>query len=444
MFLQIMYNVNQITFMMKRSIIAAILLVGISVAYAQEMTTPALNYNSLEKKLKKSDEAIVDEKAKLKAGTWFSRGEILQDIHDVNTEFLRLGMSDTEAKLFMKEPNEIRTVEEGGMVSEHHVYERIILIYQDGVLKDWDETQVIHKDPLPEALKAYREALKIDEKGKLDKKVKENLERMKVQAENDAIKHFTGNEYDRAVEKFELIQEISRTDIYEGYLDSAIIYNSALAAKNAGNHAKAAQYFEKSIEINYGGSDTYYLLKNEYIALDDSLKALKALERGHAVYPDSTLIIFELVNYHLNAGNSEEGMSYLEKAEALASDNPSIYFAKGTLFERLGDNEKALEAYNQALAVDPDFFNAWFNIGALYFNEAVEMYEAANTLEDLDEYNKAKEKADEALKLAIEPLNKAHELKPTDKSCLETLSTIYYRLQMTEERDAVEAKMKNL
>jgi tetratricopeptide (TPR) repeat protein len=437
-------QLNQIICKMKRAIITAFLLTGISVAYAQEMTTQTLNYSALEKKLKKSDEAIVDEKDKLKADTWFNRGELLQDIHDVNIELIRLGMTESEAKLFLKEPNEVKTSEVDGKVVKEDVYDRITLIYENGVLKDWKETQVIHPDPLPEALKAYREALKLDEKGKLEKKVKENLDRMKVQAESDAIRYFTRQNYAGALKNFELIQDISKTDVYHGYIDSVIIYNSALAARNAEDHKKAAEYFEKAASIHYGGSDTYYLLKTEYIALKDSAKALDALERGYAQYPDSTLIIFELVNYNLSAGNSEEGMKYLQVAENLAGDNPSIYFAKGTLFEKLGDKEKAMAAYRQALEVDPEFFNAWFNIGALYFNNAVEMYEKANAIEDLKEYNKAKAAADDVLKKAIEPLEKAHQINPKDKSCLETLSTIYYRLQMLDKRKEVMAALEKL
>ncbi len=437
-------NVNQIISKMKRIIIAAFLLIGISTAYAQEMATQALNYNILEKKLTKSDEAIVNEKAKLKANTWFNRGELLQDCHDVNIEFLRLGMSQTEVKLLLKEPNEIKTIEEDGKMTEQHVYDRIILIYENDVLGDWKETKVIHPDPLSEALKAYREALKLDEKDKLGEKIKENLDLLKGQAESDAVRYFTQKDYERAVAKFELIMEISRTDIYDGFLDTVIIYNSAIAAKNAGDHEAAAAFFETSTEIGYGGSDTYYLLKNEYMTLKDSVRALDALERGYAKYPDSTLVIFELVNYHLTSGNSDEGLKYLKIAEELAADNPSIFFAKGTLFEKMGDKDNALAAYKQALEVDPEFFNAWFNIGALYFNNAVEMYELANQIEDLDEYNTAKAAADEELKLSVEPLETAHNLLSTDKSCMETLSTIYYRLQMTEKRDEVQAKLEKL
>ncbi len=429
---------------MKRLIIAALLTIGISSAYTQDIATGALNYTTLEKKLKKSNAAIVDGKDKLKAGTWFDRGELFQDIHNVNIELLRLGMEKTEAKLYMREPNEVKTLEEGGKMTEQHVYDRITLIYENGVLRDWNETQVIHPDPLPEALAAYVKALKFDEKNKLDKKVRENLDRLKIQAEGDAIRHFTHEDYDNAIEKFELILAVSETDVYEGMIDSVIVYNAALAAKKAGNHEKSAQFFEKSVEIDYGGDDTYYMLKNEYISLEDSAKALDALERGYTKYPDSTLIIFELVNYHLTSGNNEEGMRYLEIAEEKAGDNPSIYFAKGTLFEKLGNKENAMESYRQALEVDPEFFNGWFNIGALHFNNAVEMYEQANALEDLDEYNKAKTLADEELRKALQPLEKAHQIKPEDKDCLTTLSTIYYRLQMTEERDAVQTKLDNL
>ena len=127
---------------MKRGIIAALLLIGFTMAFAQDdMATPMMNYNALEKKMNKSNEAIQDEKDKIKPKTWFTRGEIFQDIHDVNIEFLRQGMMMTEAKLYMKEPNEIKTTEQGGIVTEEHVYERITLIYQNNVLTDWKETK---------------------------------------------------------------------------------------------------------------------------------------------------------------------------------------------------------------------------------------------------------------------------------------------------------------
>jgi tetratricopeptide (TPR) repeat protein len=429
---------------MKRLIIASILLAVVYSVYSQDLAAPTLNYSALEKKLNKSNEDINDAKDKVKAATWVSRGEIFLDIHEVNIEFIRLGMPSSEAVLYLKSPNETKTVEEDGRTFEHQIYDRITLIFENDILYDFVETQVIHPDPLPNALDAFKEALRFDEKGKLKKKVHDELENMKRMAEADAIHAFVKNEYDKALGKFELIMEASKTEAYENYIDSVIIYNAALAAKNAGNHELAAKYFEQSAEIGYGGSDTYYLLKNEYMSLEDSTKALEALQRGYQLYPDTSLIIFELVNYYLSIGDEDEGMRFLTLAQEKESGNPSIYFAKGTLFERMGEKEKAMEAYKESLEVDPEFFNSWFNIGALHFNNAVEMFDIANTKEDLAEYNAAKAAADEELKKAIEPLEKAYQLNPDEQDTLETLKTIYYRLQMTDELERVQELLNNL
>ena len=187
----------------------------------------------------------------------------------------------------------------------------------------------------------------------------------------------------------------------------------------------------------------YYLLKNEYIALEDSAKALDVLQKGYQMYPDTSLILFELVNYYLSVGDADAGMKFLTLAQEQESGNPSIYFAKGTLYERMGEKEKAMEAYKESLEVDPEFFNSWFNIGALHFNNAVELFDIANTKEDLDEYNAAKATADEELKKAIDPMEKAYELNPDEKASLETLKTIYYRLQMTEDLERVQNLLDN-
>ena len=84
---------------MKRLIIASIFLAAVFSTNAQEVASPTLNYNSLEKKLNKSNEAINDAKDKLKASTWFSRGELFLDVHEVNIEFVRMGMPASEAML---------------------------------------------------------------------------------------------------------------------------------------------------------------------------------------------------------------------------------------------------------------------------------------------------------------------------------------------------------
>ena len=52
---------------MKRVIIASFLLIGYFSGNAQDAAVPTMNYSALEKKVQKSDEDIVDDKAKVKA-----------------------------------------------------------------------------------------------------------------------------------------------------------------------------------------------------------------------------------------------------------------------------------------------------------------------------------------------------------------------------------------
>jgi hypothetical protein len=156
--------------------------------YAQAQETQQLNYGVLQKKLQKSDLAIKDPKKSAQAKTWFLRGELFQDINDVNTELLRLGMSTMEAKLFLKEPNEIQTVEEGGVVKQIYVYPRVELTFENDALMGWKETEMLHPDPLPEALAAFNKALALDTvKHSLDKQIKIDLERLKKQFELNSI-----------------------------------------------------------------------------------------------------------------------------------------------------------------------------------------------------------------------------------------------------------------
>ncbi|MBL7111398.1 MAG: tetratricopeptide repeat protein [Bacteroidales bacterium] len=429
---------------MKRIFISLILISCVMMARAQDPAVPTLNYNQLEKKLVKSDAKIQDPKQNTKSKTWFSRGELFQDINDVNIEFLRYGMPAMEIKLYYNEPTEIRTREEGGVVTEEFVYERIVLTLENGTLIGWKETKVLHEDPLPEALSAYKKALEYDTEGKLDEKVLENLNRLKRQCESKAIIAFTAQDFNKSVEYFELIMDATSTRVYGGVADTVIIYNTALAAKNGDDHKKAAEYFRKAIDLNYGGSDAYYLLKNEYIILEDSAAAIAVLEEGFERYPDTSLILIEIVNYYLTAGDAEKGLAYLELAEQKETRNPSIYFAKGTLFEKVGEDEKALLAYQQALDIDPEYFNAYFNIGALYYNNAVELYDVANSKEDLKEYNAAKSIADKELTMTVAPMEKAHELRPDDRAVLETLQTVYYRLQMMDKYEEIKVKISEL
>ena len=93
-----------------------------------------------------------------------------------------------------------------------------------------------------------------------------------------------------------------------------------------------------------------------------------------------------------------------------------------------------------------------YNLGALYFNQAVEMINAANLLKSNTEFDKAKVKYEAKFKEAQPYLeksletnpNKSAEDKDTYKGTLTSLKQLYIRTGETEKYTKVTEQLKAL
>jgi hypothetical protein len=106
-------------------LIAVMIMAG---ATLKSQTTPVqgtsvLNYTALEQKLKKSNEDIENVKKNTKAKTWTARAQTLIDIYNVHNDILDKGADYTRVKLFLKDPKEIQTTQEGNNKVEIYVYD---------------------------------------------------------------------------------------------------------------------------------------------------------------------------------------------------------------------------------------------------------------------------------------------------------------------------------
>ncbi len=436
---------------MKRlNLIIVLIFSSLLVIQAQQpAATTMLNYESLEKKLEKSNKNIEHPKKSLKSKTWLRRGELFQDINDVNTELLRPEMPATEIKLYYQEPNKIETVEEDGVQKEIYHYDRVKLTLENGVLKSWEETERIHEKPLESAITAYKKVVDLDPEKKMEDELTENLSRLKTQLEAKGILSFTQKEYKDAYQSFDMYVQVNDFYVFDGVVDTVIYYNAALSAMNAKMYDAAVEYFNKAAKYNYGGENLYFYMKDVYLAKNDSAKALEALQRGFKSNPESNLLLVELINYYLTKGDSEEALEYLDIAKKSDPENKSFYFAEGTLYDKMGKKQNAIDAYKQALELDPEFFDAYYNLGVLFYNGAVELFTKANNTMENEEYNKLRKQAEEELRKAVPYMEKAMETIDKEKdpdsylATLETLKTLYYRLQEEDKHKEVMAKIEN-
>ena len=80
---------------------------------------------------------------------------------------------------------------------------------------------------------------------------------------------------------------------------------------------------------------------------------------------------------------------------------------------------------------------------ALYFNQAVEMVNAANEIPPSEnkKYQAAIEEANKVFEKGLPYLEKAHEIQPEDESTMRSLKDMYIRLSLDDKYNEIKAKL---
>ena len=380
---------------MKRITLLIMLLVSLSPVFAQKgKVTSALNYitaGNLEKAKEAIEQAMTHEKSKDWAKTYYAKGRVLQAVAE------------------SKDPN----------------------------------TKKLYENPLPEAFKEYQKAIELDEKGKMEKLVFLQYPLLSNDFIQLGIDMFQADKHKEAMEAFEYSLEIGKMPMFDGAVDTNVVFNAGLAAYNAKIWDKAIVYFTQAKNLEYGDPNLYPLMKEVYMESGDTLSAVKCLQEGFKKHPENEAVIINLINYYIESDANEEALEYLNIAIESDPDNYSYYFGMGLAYEKMDRVDEAIESYKKSIEFNDDYFNTYYNLGALYFNRGVNLIEIANEIMDNEEYLEAKAKGDAEFAKALPYMEKGHEVNPEDVSTMETLKILYYRMKMMDKHAEMDEKLKN-
>ncbi len=316
-------------------------------------------------------------------------------------------------------------------------------IYQSIYQSDNKQAKQMVDNPLNEALQSFEKALKLDEKDKFSKSIKVKLTLLTNDLTNQAVEAFNKNNYDKALQSFEQILEIQDIPIIKqdnpNAVDTVIIFNAGLAAYNAENYDKAIEYYREAAKYGYNGAKTYSLIANSYQLKKDTLGALEVLKEGFEKYPQDNGILTSMIQMYLDLDKTEEAMKYLQMAIEQDPKNATFYFALGTLHEKQGNEDKAIETYQKAIDLKDDYFDAYYNLGALYYNKGVQQIEIANSIppNENERYQEELQKANVWFEKALPYMEKSHEIDPEHIMTLESLKNLYYRLKMMDKYNKI-------
>ena len=90
-------------------------------------------------------------------------------------------------------------------------------------------------------------------------------------------------------------------------------------------------------------------------------------------------------------------------------------------------------SYKKAIELKPDYFDALYNLGAMYHNNGVESLKKIEDITDNTLYTEEKKKADLKFGEAVPYLEKCREIDAKDMNTMIMMRNCYIRLSMEEK-----------
>lgn len=376
-----------------KNILAIAFIAAAGVAVAQKQVVSAYNANkSGDYKAAAGyiEEAITIEKAAIKDKTWRYRGEIYLNIA-------------TDSALSVEFPQAL-----------------------------W-----IAKD-------SYTKAKELDTKGNYNREIITGLGMVQTTAGNQGINDYSSEKFTAAAAKFDLSAEVA--GMFE-VIDTMAVFNAALCYEKSGDIDLAVARYKTCGSYGYQVPNVYLFVANLLRQDGRVEEALTELQAARDLFPREQSLIIEELNIYLESKDYERAENNLKLAAEGDPTNEILWFSLGSVYDNLGKSDMAAEAYLKALSLNAAYFDANYNLGAMYFNEAVQGINAANDMwkprmtKSETAEQKALEEAAKAKFIEARPfLEAAHVANAEDIDTIRSLRDIYARTG----QDELMLKMSNL
>jgi tetratricopeptide (TPR) repeat protein len=222
---------------------------------------------------------------------------------------------------------------------------------------------------------------------------------------------------------------------------------AATSALRAEDYNTALSYFMELKNSGVDNVDIYRHLAACYNGLGNGEKAMEMINAGLEKNPGDANLILEKVNAYLKEGKGSEAIEDLNKLHELDPNNAQLLFVLGTIYgdENNGevfDSDKAVKYYEDAIKIKPDYYDAIYNLGALYITMSNKLKAQANEITgfskaEIEQYNKLIGDAEELLRTGLPYVKQAYEAQPTPE-VKNVLKTMYVQLKMNDEAKALE------
>jgi len=267
---------------------------------------------------------------------------------------------------------------------------------------------------------------------------------------NGGIQHFNGNNNKEAFKFFAMYVDAAGSPIFEkedllnkDTLISQVAYYASLAATKNEDYPSVIKYAPFAKKDKEVGKYALEFLAGAYKAQGDTVNWISTLKEGTQTYPAYSFFFGHLVDYYSNKGSFKDAMIFADEMIAKDPKNAFFLYVKGYLYQNMKDYENAATYYKKTIEVDPKYAEAYSNLGLVYCQQGLEYTDKAAVNTNDPKYAKEQAKIKKFYEDAKPYYEKARELKPEQKELwLNGLYTIYYKLNMGPEFEAIEKLMQ--
>ena len=184
---------------------------------------------------------------------------------------------------------------------------------------------------------------------------------------------------------------------------------------------------------------------------------LSVIQEGKLRFPKDYVLNIEEFNYWYSKGNNENAQLALENAIESNPTNKILHFNIGVTYDNISNKyhdeskhdlafnymNKAIVGYENAIKLDSTYVDAYYNLGALYYNQSITSKSVAGDYSG-EKYDLEMKKADNMLKKAIPLLEKVLTFSLNDKSTLRVLKSLYFNLDDMVNYSRIKKQLESL
>lgn len=421
-------------------ILPALLLVFQAYGQSDRVTSAwnNLKYNELKKAQENIDAAAEYESTKDEAKTWLYRGHVYYSIDSSsNPEFSKLSSNPKDEAI--ESYAKCKKLDESGRYENkmlNNVITTGVSLYNAGA-QDYNK-----------AVQLTNKTSAKDTSAKNGMKVKESFKKSLTHFEN----HF------KAIELAGKYGSYVTKNLENAGVDPKTTFLFAgYSAYQIGKYGKAKNYLRKLVKEDSDKAKAYLYLSETYLAEEDTANALDVIDSGRRELDGNKVLRNRMLRIYQQSGEEDK---LIENLEASIKDNPEelqSYRVLAGTYEKLakearnnGNEEKAKsydkkarKTYERLLNRYPYNFKANYNLGIMYYNIGVDKFKESSDVDESEKIMELQEEGKKQFEKAIPFLEKAFYKNCGDDNLFKSLKNVYRRTNNTSEVKQIKEARKD-